>query len=281
MKIMVTGSAGFIGSHLTRRLKDDGHLVYEIDRKTGVEIGSPVFNQMFEDNKVDFIFHLAGDCSTLNSLKNPHISLRDNLFSTVIAFQVARKNNCPIIFTSTCKTKRGEDGSRTPYGASKLMAEIWADECLKTYDTEMIINKPGTIYGPGQEASEESGWLGWFIKASIENKPVEITGYGEQSRDLLYIDDYIDLLMDQFHNFPKYKNQTFDVGGGENNEVTINWMADYLKLEYMHVDDRPGDVMRFVSDNEISEINGWKPTTHYRQGIKKTKEYYEDLSNRS
>lgn len=274
MNILVTGSAGFIGKHLVERL--DGHLIYFIDQKNGFNINDPKVNSDLMKEDLDFIFHLAGDCSTSRSIVNPTSAFLNNTLSTANVLEIARVKDIPIIFTSTCKTKAGKDGSRTPYGASKYMAELWALEFINTYGISCVINKPGTIYGSGQDASAESGWLSWFIKASIENKPVTVFGDGEQSRDVLHVSDYVNLMMDQFNNMDKYKGRTHSVGGGVENELTLNETIKMLGInDVTYTKERQGDVKRFVSRNKVSEVNGWKPKMNYRDGIKLTKEYYE------
>ena len=279
MKILITGSEGFIGKWLVERLRDEGHLVYEADKKSAGNAARWNFVLEYKDKDIDYIFHLAGMCSTSRSLTNPREAFKDNTVTTVNVMEVARHTKARVIFTSTCKTEVGPDGAMTPYGASKMMSELWVKEYWYSYGVPVVINKPGTIYGPGQESSAESGWLGWFIKASITGDEITINGDGKQSRDVLYVHDYVDLLMDQLHNFDKYKNQVFNVGGGARNELTLLRALKVLGYKnFKHGPVRKGDLRRFVSDNfHVSRANGWKPTTSYIEGMMITKDYYEDL----
>jgi nucleoside-diphosphate-sugar epimerase len=283
MKILLTGSEGFIGSHLKNRLESEGHLTHCIDRKLGSDLIDPGTIKDYLDVKVDYIVHLAGDCSTPKSLKDPATSFKDNLLATFNVCQLAGKNKIPLLFTSTCKTEPGPDGSRTPYGTAKLCAEEWVKEYKFSYDVPIIINKPGTIYGPGQDASPESGWLSWFIEASMTDQEITIYGDGNQSRDVLYISDYIDLLMDQLNNFDKYEGKTYGVGGGKKNEISLLRALELLEYKnYTFTNPRKGDVTRFVSDNfYVESVNGWRPKVSYLEGITRTKEYYENLNNGS
>ncbi len=139
------------------------------------------------------------------------------------------------------------------------------------YGVDYLTNRPGTIYGPGQDCSPESGWLSWFVRASREKLPITIYGDGKQSRDVLWVEDYVDLLVDQINNWKKYHMRTYEVGGGEENEVTLLQVLKFLKYKnYAFAPERLGDMKRFVSDNNfVSSVNGWKPAMGWKEGVKK------------
>ena len=188
--------------------------------------------------------------------------------------EIARKYNIPVIFNSTMKVYPGEDGLIVPYGLSKIVGEQYIKMYHDLYNLEYIINRPSSVYGPNQEGSEDGGWFTWFIKAYVENKTITLFGDGSQTRDVLYIDDHVDLLIDQIDNFDLYKNNEYDFGGGPENVLSLN---DLLKeLDYSRIieaDKLPGDVQHFSNDNiDINKVNGWSPKVGWREGLERTKE---------
>lgn len=274
MKIIVTGSMGFIGSALMTKLKAKGHGVLGIDKKTGVDLLDinkvlTAINQIMPD--FDMIVHLAANCSTQRSLDNPSGDFADNAGGTFHVLEIARRLKKPVIFASSCKVKPNSDGIYTPYGLSKRVGEMYTEEWHKVYGVDYVINRLDTVYGENQKGSPESGWLSWFIQATAESLPVTIFGDGKQTRDVLYIDDAVELLADQVDNFQKYKNQTYEVGGGKENEVSLIQACEILGFKnYNFGRARMGDVKRYVADNtKVTAINGWKPKTDYKTGILK------------
>ncbi|RLI55073.1 MAG: hypothetical protein DRP09_10965 [Candidatus Thorarchaeota archaeon] len=272
MNIIVTGSDGFIGGHLCERLNKEGHHVLSLDKKSGCDLASdPYLSRKIGLFNPDIIHHLAATCSTSNSLVNPSVDFRDNVISAFNLIEGNRTRNIPVILTSTCKVEPGDDGAKTPYGLTKRMAEEIVEEYAASYGLKYIINRPGTIYGPGQQGSPESGWLGWFMQAKKEDKEVTIFGDGEQVRDPLYVDDYVDLLLDQTKRFELYQGRTYKVGGEE--AVSLLETVGLLDLKHKFGEKRKGDAMVYVSDNkDISRVGGWKPKTKLKDGIKLTME---------
>ena len=254
MRALVTGSAGFIGSHLMRALIARGDEVFPTDRKIdrldlSIRTNATI---ALSGPRPDVIFHLASSCSTLGSLRDPYATFRDTVLTAVHVLEFARKSEVPVILTSSVKARDG----MTAYGASKRMAETWALGYVEDYDLPVVINRPGTIYGPGQDGSEESGWIAWFLRAKREDKPVVVNGDGMQIRDLLHVSDYVRLMLLQADNIETYSNQVWDVGGGPFNAVSVNEIVARLGLEHTHGPDRHGDVSMYVGENEVP---GWSP----------------------
>ena len=272
MKIIVTGSAGFIASHLMDRLGK--HQVFAMDKRIGSSTANlDILRNTCQLFKPDMIVHLGANCSSQISLRDPQLDFIDNVAGTFNVCLVAADYNIPVIFNSSMKVYPGEDGIIPPYGRSKLIGEDYLRLFNKLYGVQYIINRPSSVYGPRQEGSEDGGWFTWFIKACINNVPVTLFGDGTQSRDVLYIDDCVDILKDQVDNFEKYANQEFDFGGGIENEVSLNELLntlDYHKVKY--APKLPGDVQRFVSDNKC--MGDWKPKVHWTDGLLKTWDYF-------
>jgi CDP-paratose 2-epimerase len=265
MKVVVTGHNGFIGSHLSMALKDEGHEVIGFDRKpdephwSGSDLSDLSVWEDYDPPGADLIVHLASTCSTSGSLARPVETFRDTVITTATVCEWARREKIPLLLTSSVKARDG----MTPYGAAKRMAETWAFECARSFGFPVIVNRPGTVYGPGQEGSPESGWIAWFLKAKHEGFPVTIYGDGEQMRDLLYVDDYVDLLMRQAKDPPRWSDHVWDVGGGIMNAVTVKGMAHYLDLDYTFGPGRYGDAYEYIGINTVAD--DWRPKTDWKK----------------
>jgi CDP-paratose 2-epimerase len=253
MKVLVTGSDGFVGRHTVKALRDRGIEVIEADKKTGQDLSKAGWLNRLVVAEPDLIIHLAGSCSTLGSLHRPMETFMDTVTSAVTVTQVAASLSIPMLLTSSVKARDG----MTPYGAAKQMVETWALEMSRSFEFPLVINRPGTIYGPGQEGSLESGWIAWFLKAKREGLEVVVNGDGLQVRDLLHVSDYVNLLMLQMQAPRLYSHQVWDVGGGSANVVTVNEIVTYLGLEYTHGRERYGDARGYVGHNDVP---GWEPT---------------------
>jgi nucleoside-diphosphate-sugar epimerase len=276
LNILVTGSAGFIGSHLVDRLLTKGHTVHGIDKKCGTSTSDMSKIMEFSDCELDLVVHLGANCSSQVSLRDPAADFIDNVVGTFNVCEFSRiHGKIPIIFNSSMKVYPGDDGIVPPYGLSKQVGEMYLRAYNQLYDVPYIINRPSSVYGPGQSASEDGGWLTWFVIAAVTKQPIRLFGDGTQSRDCLYIDDHVDLLAEQIEHFHRFENEDFDFGGGEANELSLLQALEFLNYDYHSSTSRlPGDVHRFVCDNEKLKLySSWRPKTHWEQGIEKTVKY--------
>lgn len=276
MNILVTGAAGFIGTHLVRTLDTRGHTITGIDKKHGRTTADlDTFTRTVEASRPDAIVHLGASCSTQNSLTDPERDFRDNAVGTFNVIEAARQaGGIPVLFTSSVKVYPGMDGLIAPLGQSKLVGEQYLRLYGDLYDLPYVILRPSTVYGPGQDGSPEAGWVTWFLRAAHERRPITIHGDGTQSRDILYIDDFTALLVDIVENHGSYQGRTFDVGGGPDNETSLLELLAWLKIAYdipadvVHDERLPGDLQCVVTDNTaISSVRGWEPTTPWRPGV--------------
>lgn len=258
MRVLVTGSAGFIGKHLVRALEGRGDTVLGLDKKDGFDLAHHSATLLVAAFGPDVIVHLASVCSTPGSVKDPMGTFNDTVVTAANMLDAAREGNIPVLLTSSCKAADG----MTPYGAAKRMVELWAEEHESAYDVPLIINRPGTVYGPGQEGSEDSGWIAWFCKARAEGLPVVINGDGSAMRDLLHVSDYVRLMLLQIDDFGTYSNKTWDVGGGEMNAVSVLQIALHLGLKFSHGPKRYGDAPYYVARNDVP---GWEPHVMWRE----------------
>ena len=280
MNILVTGSAGFIGTHLVQQLGRRGHRVTGIDRKHGrPTTDREAFLRTVDAAEPDVIAHLGASCSTSRSLTDPAYDFHHNAIGTFNVAEAARRaGNIPVIYTSTVKVNPGADGKIAPLGLSKRVGEDYLKLYGDLYGLPSVTLRPSTVYGPGQDGSPEAGWVTWFLRALYNRRQITIHGDGTQSRDILYIDDFTRLLVDTCENFTTYQRpEPYDVGGGPDNELSLLdllnlWETDTgTRPDVIHDARLPGDLQRVVTDNTaINNVRGWAPTTGWLDGIRQT-----------
>lgn len=278
MKILVTGHLGFMGQHLIKRLESMGHQTFGLDKKNYSSTSEWYNLEGLVGSDYEMIVHLGANCSSQISLREPAVDFKDNVVGTFNVCELSRLcGGIPIIFNSTMKVYPGEDGIIPPYGISKQIGEMYLKLFNQLYDIPYVINRPSSVYGPLQDGSDDGGWVTWFIKAKLTNQKINLYGDGTQSRDILYIDDCIDMLVDEVMNFEKYKGHIIDWGGGIDNELSLNQLLDHI--DYHNVEYKPklrGDVQRFIVDNtKASKINDWKPKVNCIDGVDKTLEWFK------
>ena len=278
-KVLISGHLGFMGQHLIKRLNELGYDTFGIDKKNYTSTSDWNYLSRFVDWKPDFIVHLGANCSSQISLREPRTDFVDNALGTVNVCELSRLcGGVPIIFNSTMKVYPGEDGVIPPYGQSKLIGETYLRLYNQLYGVPYVINRPSSVYGPLQDGSDDGGWVTWFIKAKLTNQMINLYGDGTQSRDILYIDDMIDILVDEVKHFDLYKNNDFDFGGGIENELSLNQLLDYI--DYHNTQFKPklkGDVQRFICDNKkIHELTGWKPKVTWQEGVNDTLKWFKE-----
>lgn len=259
MRIFVTGSEGFIGKHVVAAFRGAGHEVTGFDKKRGWNLVTQSLESLKEP---DLIIHLASSVSTPGSIERPVETFLDTVTTTVNVLEYARSEKVPVLITSSVKARDG----KTPYGAAKVMVETWAREYHTAYGVPIIINRPGTVYGPGQEGSTESGWIAWFLRARGEGRKVMINGSGNQRRDLLHVHDYAALLQQQVDDYVLGKvgwcAQIEDVGGGVKNSVSVLEMVHYLGLDHEFGPVRYGDAQVYVG---VNRYPGWHPVINWKE----------------
>lgn len=262
-KVLVTGSAGFIGKHTVEGLLALDHKVIGADKVTGIDLSRPnVADSVGETHRADLIVHLAASCSTSGSLVRPMGTFGDTVIAGANVIEFARKWMVPIVVVSSVKARDGQ----TPYGAAKRMVELWAKDYQDSFGVPVIIVRPGTIYGPGQEGSTESGWVAWFLKAKSQGITITINGDGSQVRDLLHVSDLVNLFQKMVEDPSLFVGKTWDVGGGERNAVTVEQMAKFLGLRYEFGGVRRGDAQRYVGINDAPR---WQPQVAWEDGIRR------------
>ena len=289
------------------------NLRFLINRKNFTWIKGDVTNRkdfyLLNNHFIDAIIHLAANPGVPFSLSNPRDDFNINTVGTLNILDYSRNNGkVPIIFASTNKvygnlihklpvnesgTRYNTDwsiaedfsidgNSHSPYGCSKLAADIYMQEYSSSYDIPTVINRMSCIYGHHQYGKEEQGWITWFIIAKIKNMPITIFGNGKQVRDCLFGEDLASLYELQIREIDKFKGKVFNIGGSKENTISLLELiklldekySQYPELKYKFEDWRQADQKVYISNiDKISEY--WKPTTSIEEGVDKTFKWVE------
>lgn len=276
MRYLVTGDAGFIGGRVRQRLTKLGHQVRGMDARDMQSTADyPKLDSTVGSFAPHMIVHCGASCSTRISLERPRADFVFNAVGTVNVAEVARTNgNIPVLYTSTVKVNPGQDGLVAPLGLSKKVGEDYLALYRQLYGLPVVTLQPSTVYGPGQRGDRNLGWVSHFVRSAVEGRQVEVYGSGEQSRDVLYIDDFVDLVVDVLSNFDSYEGGVFPVGGGPSNEVSLVQLLHHLGVtQWSRKPALPTDLGRVVTDNSaVTAVRGWTPVTSWVDGVRRTKE---------
>ena len=305
MKVLVTGGAGFIGSHLVRQLIANGDEVYVLDNlSTGSlshlpRAGFTFWKQDIRDNNIiqqiifaqfDAIVHLAAQTMVDVSIKDPEFDATENILGTIHVLEAARKSNVRrVIFASTAAAYGDVAENVLPireteklkpmsfYGLSKVTVEKYLVLYNKMYDLNYVICRFANVYGERQGDSGEGGVISIFAKRIANGQDITIFGDGEQTRDFVYAGDIAAgickaLVTAKMNTVYNLSTQT---------ETSLNELVDILgrvagcKLPIAHGPVREGDIYRSMLSNEKAVNNlMWKPAVGLLKGLQRTYDYF-------
>jgi UDP-glucose 4-epimerase len=291
---VVTGGAGFIGSHLCRKLEEQGHKVVSLDNM--MHPCENPFESKFADVRYprdiaqyfkgcDICFHLAAQISVDKSIHNPQETIDININGTLNILELCRKHDVKLVFASTSevygtaqKDKMDEShplDAQSPYGASKLGADRLCKSYIDSYGMDITILRNFNTFGPYQNDDSYGGVIARFTKAALAGENLNIFGSGEQERDYMWVDDAVAAYLKIAS-----KKGVFNAGSGET--IKVNRIAHLIK-EYsksrskiVHVAPRPGEVQRLCCDARKIKALGWKPKISIEEGIKQYVSFYKN-----
>ena len=248
-RYLITGCAGFIGSNLVYNLYKNYELILVDDLSEGSRKNLPkklrkkLINKKIQHiknlktKKIDGIFHLAAQSSVPLSLKNFYESSINNIESSIKVFEFSKKYSAPIVYASSSAVYGnlpvGNDNKNkysitSPYAQDKLTIEQYAEMCFKIFNTSSIGFRLFNVYGPNQSAtSQYSAVIPIFIYRMLKKLPVIING-GFQTRDFIYVQDVINLMIKSMNKIQKRKNfEIFNLGSGSS--ITIETLFNLIK----------------------------------------------------
>jgi len=308
LNIIVTGGAGFIGSHLVDRLTEMGNHVivydnfdeYYAGKKRNIQnhLGDPNFHLVKADvldydtlrkamNKVDIVFHLAAQTGVRYSLENPIKTNTVNTTGTLNVLRAAKQNRSKkIVFASSSSVygvpqympvdEKHPTNPVSIYGASKLVAERYC----QILGLPTVILRYHTVYGPRQRPDMS---IHKWIQQLFQNKPPVIYGDGEQTRDFTHVHDIIDGTLKSAET-EGIENEIFNLGSGSN--VSVNTVVKLLLKLTEKTDIKPiytppklGDVPHTHADiSKARNLLGYNPKVTFESGIQRLIKWYKSPS---
>lgn len=297
-KILVTGGAGFIGSHIVDRYISIGHKVVVIDNlSTGfkkninkkvrfyqVDIRNfKIIKKIIQKEKPEIINHHAAIAEVVKSIKNPFPTYETNILGTINLLLAGGQFNIKkFIFSSTGGAIYGEPKKiptdektpatpLSPYGLSKLIGEECIKFYAKIYDFKYLIFRYPNVYGPRQDPHGEAGIVAIFSELIKNNKRPTIFGDGTKARDYVYVDDITKANIIALKNG---KNEIINLGWGEKitDQTIFNAITDNFNFngQPIYAPYRKGEVYQIALNAEkAGKILNWKPKISFKEGIKK------------
>jgi nucleoside-diphosphate-sugar epimerase len=314
-RFLVTGGAGFIGSHITERLLNEGHFVRVLDnfssgkRENLFFAHDAMLNKDFEliegdirdqatcdkaCQGVDYVLHQAALRSVPKSMKDPLSYNEVNINGILFMLQAAAKNkikrfvfaSSSSIYGDTDKFPEKEDMLPlliSPYALSKLTGEYYCRIFSEHFNLETVCLRYFNVFGPRQSLDDEYAVvIPKFINCVMNNQKPPIFGNGKQSRDFTYIDNVVQANI-LSATTKGIKHEVFNVANGRDNtvleivELLNKIFCKEIKPEFLPL--RAGDVFRTWADiSKIKEKLGYKPLVEFQEGLKKTAEWFLEKS---
>jgi UDP-glucose 4-epimerase len=295
MKVLVTGGAGFIGSHLTEFLLKKEHSVVLLDNFiTGddknlnsfrdnpnfklIKVDIAEFNKIKKYfKKIDWVFHLAALAEIIPSVNNPLKYLKNNIEGTMAVLEASRQAGVKkFIYTasSSCYGLAEEFPTpetapikpEYPYALSKYIGEEIAMHYFQVYKLPVISLRLFNVYGPRQRAAGTYGAMfGIFLSQKLAGKPYTVVGDGKQKRDFIFVKDIVNAFLAAAES--DFIGEIFNVGSG--NTYSINDIVKLLGGAVIYVPKRPGEPdITFADISKIKHMLNWQPSVPLEEGIK-------------
>ncbi len=295
---IVTGGAGFIGSHLVNALLADCYGVTVIDDLSSGDarrvadaarlieldiVDREAVAAVVEEVKPETVFHLAAQSSVVVSVENPGRDCEVNVQGTLNVTDAASRRGVPVVFTSTGGALYGDEAPRptdeqqipkplSPYGASKLAGESYVGTWSRAEGVPNAVCRLGNVYGPRQSPHGEAGVVSIFTHRLHTGAPPKLFGQGKPTRDYVYVGDVVSALL-----AAAGKAGTFNIATGVEVDVMRVWselrQVAGSDLEPELADLRPGELQNSCLDASLAERElGWRAAVPIGEGLRKTYE---------
>jgi UDP-glucose 4-epimerase len=307
MKILVTGGAGFIASHITDAFIDQGHEVFVLDNlSTGfkkninpkaefieADICDQSLSQLFEKEKFEVVNHHAAQMDVRRSVADPAFDANTNIIGTINLLQNSVRNGVrKFIFASTGGAVYGEQNyfpadenhptsPLSPYGISKLAVEKYLFFYSTQYKLNYTVLRYANIYGPRQNPFGEAGVVAIFSSKLLKKEQTIINGSGKQTRDYVFVGDVVKA---NLLTIADEKSDIYNVGTGKETDVNelfgeLNKITGNNAAE-KHGPAAPGEQMRSVITSEkLFKKFKWKPDTELHIGLENTVDFFKNNLN--
>ena len=291
---IVTGGAGFIGSHLSERLIADGHRVTVIDNfATGKANdlahldGQANFRLIEADiadhatiaplfESADWVFHLAAMADIVPSIENPMVYHHANVDGTISVLEAARSAGVKrfvYVASSSCygipdtypTPETAEARPMYPYALTKYVGEQYAMHWCQTYGLPVVSLRFFNVFGPRHRTTGTYGAVfGVFLAQKLAGQPFTVVGDGKQTRDFTFVSDIVDAIV---------ATADSDIVGeimnvGSDNTYSVNRLTELLGGEVVHIPKRPGEPdCTFADISKIKRLLGWTPKVRFEDGV--------------
>lgn len=314
MKMLITGGAGFMGSHLCEKYTKEEHTVLCLDNFMNGNLinirhllnyrnfklingdirNFDLLEKIMRDT--DVVFHLAAQIHVDRSIVEPQLTYEVNVLGTQNILEAARIYDIgKVIYTSTSEVYGSAqyvpmdenhplDASH-PYGSSKIAADRMCYAYINTYGMNIYIMRPFNTFGPKQKDSGYGGVISIFVKRVLGGMPPIIYGDGHQTRDYTYIKDVVSAF-DSILNYNKPVAEPINFGTGK--EIRIVDLANEIirlcgkekTIKPVHVEPRPGEVQRLVAKvSKAEELLGWCPEYELEDGLREFIDWYKNYKS--
>lgn len=294
MRVLVTGGAGFIGSHIADALVLEGHDVFVVDnlssgkreqvpaKATFIEGDVRRLDALPLPSQIDVIFHLAAQIDVRHSVEQPAADADINVLGTLQVLELAKKTGAKVVFSSTGGAIYGSVRSyptperiaprpSSPYGLAKFCAERYIQLYHELFQVPYVILRYGNVYGPRQGGSKETGVIAIFCQKALTGEPLTVFGNGKQTRDFVYVGDVVRANLAAM----KLEAGIFNIASGT--ETSVNELTQLIQqasgkaLEINHVRGKKGEVKRScLAIAAAKQGLGWRPSVSLQQGIEQT-----------
>lgn len=290
--VLITGGAGFIGSHVGDLLIEKGYNVLIVDNLSSgsdcnlnksakfynLDINLPKLEDIFRENKIDYVFHFAAQASVSFSTRNPTEDAIENILGSVNVLKFSKKYGIKKFITASTAAVYGipeylpvDENHSTKclsfYGLSKLTMEKY----IELFGVDYIIFRLANVYGPRQSAHGEAGVVAIFADKMKNNEEIAIHGDGEQTRDFVYVADVAKTCICAIQS--EIKNEIINVS--TNKAISVNKLFEIMTQKYgykkapTHSAERFGDIKHSVLDNKKCKILlGIIPETPINDGLR-------------
>jgi len=303
MKVLVTGGAGFIASHLVDRLIADGHSVAIVDDlSTGfreninpkatfyeIDIRNQALSEVFEKERPDIVDHHAAQMAVIKSVEEPQFDADVNIGGSInVILNCLKYNVKKIVYISTGGAVYGEPqylpvdeahpvNPISQYGISKHTVEHYLFLYNLTDGLKYTVLRYPNVYGPRQYPYGEAGVTAIFSAKMLKGETPTIFGDGEQLRDYVYVDDIVEANILAMTN-PATDNQILNIGSGRGDSVNeifrIIKEATGFAGEPIYAPARKGEVYKiYISAEKARRVMGWRPKVSFEEGLKRLVEY--------
>ena len=309
MKILITGGAGFQGSHLTEEFIKAGHDVSILNTPTpeasenvreirginkiiwGSITDKEIVEKAVRDREI--VYHLGAHINVDESIQDPEQTFFVNVMGTLNVLEASRRNGCQVVYASSCEvygkpTNEGpmdeftELRPHSPYAASKAAADRMCFAYYKTYNLPVTITRCFNIFGERQKEGKFGAVIPIFVSQALKGEPITLFGSGEQTRDYVYISDTVKAYVSVFNRRDlSGEVLNFATGKGTSIKDIAQYIARKFSVDVKTMPARAGEVSNMVGDySKAKKLLGWEPRVSIWDGINNYIDWRKNINSK-